>query len=452
MGFDGSFLCGVSCFAVRPSGPKRQFDFILNRRDAKDGQNGTSILDYSERVHALKQRHLAYVQHQSSTDYSTLCVRAHHIPRSRLSLPKLPRRLQKEKDSIGDVISAEPSDAGASIAESTHHNIQMKRNDTDVVHTVADTQYAVGVSSSHPPRPTKLFGLSEYPSVKSLSQRLLREETDVSVTIATSGDVLHTSETNENKNNDNGILIPMLQGTCIARSAQVKGGLDPGIDGGTADTSSTDATCILDRNRKLREEAATRLLRAAVENLQRLENRPQNDASRVLATLKAQRRAMGHRRPGTLEVIPEADRTSLAVKKVHSKDELLPCVKKVDSKIEMVPCPNKEYYSKHEPVPCVDQVESKDDLVVCMDTESDEVDTNAYTSFGSRGIVHSDNSKHKSRSSYSYDQSSRTSSRYSFARPKHDTSPFVSSDLFKMNRLQMHANRKFNQRNIRYNH
>ena len=451
MGFDGSFLCGVSCFAVRPSGPKREFDFVLNRRDAKDGQTGPSMLDYSERVHALKQRHLAYVQHQSSTDYSTLCVRARHIPRSRLSLPKLPRRLQTEPSSGADVSRAEPSDTGAGVAVPTQQ-VQMNRNDTDVVHTVSDTQYVVGVSASQRQRPTKLFGLIEHPSVKSLSQRLLGEETDVSVTIATSGDVLHTSETNENKNNDNDVCIPMLQGTCIARSAQVKGDLDPGIDGGTADTSSTNATCISDRNRKLREEAATRLLRAAVENLQRLENRPQNDALRVLATLKAQRRAMGNRRLGTLEVIPEAARTSMAVKKVHSKDELLPCVKKVDSKVEMVPCPNKEYYSKHEPVPCVDQVESTDELVPCMDTERDEVDTNAYTAFGSRGIVHSDNGKHKSRYSYSYDQSSRTSSRYSFARSKHDASPFVSSDLFKTNRLQMHANRKFNQRNVRSNH
>ena len=450
MGFDGSFLCGVSCFAVRPSGPKRDFDLALNRFGAKDGQTGTSMLDYSERVHALKQRHLAYVQHQSSTDYSTLCVRARHIPRSRVSLPKLHRRLQKEPSSGADVSRAEPSDAGPGVALPTQQ-VQMNNNDTDVVPTVSDTQYVVGVSASQRQRPTKLFGLIEHPSVKSLPQRLLGEETDVSVTIATSGDVLHTSETNENKNNDNGNFIPMLQGTCIARAAQLKGELDPGIDGGTADTPSTDATCISDRNRKLREEAATRLLRAAVENLQRLENRPQNDALRVLAALKAQRRAMGHRRLGTLEVIPEAARTSMAVKKIYSKDELVPCVNKVDSNVEMVQCLNK-VHSKDEPVPCVDQVESKDELVPCMDTERDEVDTNAYTAFGSRGIVHSDNSKHKSRYSYSYDQSSRTSSRYSFARSKHDASPFVSSDLFKTNRLQMHANRKFNQRNVRSNH
>ena len=425
MGFDGSFLCGVSCFAVRQSGPRRDFDVALNRVGAKDGQIGNSMLDYSERAHTLKQRHLAYVQYQPSTDYSNLCVRAHHIPRSRLSLPKLHRRLHKEPSPGANVSRVEPSDAGAGITESAHQ-IRAKRKTADVVPTVGDTEYVVGASASQPPRPTKLFGQSAHPSVKSLSQRLLGEETGIDVTVATSGDVRHTSEMNENKNNDNGVFIPMLQGTCIARVGQLKGEIDPGTDCGTANTSSTDDTHVSDRNRNLREEAATRLLRAAVENLQRLENRPQSDALRVLATLKAQRRSMVQHRPGTLDVIPEATRTSMAAKKVEAKDELVSGVKKVEP--------------------------TKDELVPCVDTAGDEVDTNAYTAFGSRGMVHSDNIKRKSRSSYSYDESSRTSSRYSFARSKHATAPFVSTDLFKTNSLQMHANRKFNKRNVRYNH
>ena len=420
MGIDGeSFLCGVSCFAARPVGSQRHFDVAASRVGSKDGHLGPSMLDYSDRVRLLKQRQIR-VHPQPATDFSALHVRAHHIPRSRGPLPKLTRDHREERFAGADVVNNEPS-GGPKMAE-LPRLIPVKQNEADVDDAVDHTSsVGTGISALRRQIPTKLAGQNEHPSDMSIAEQLFSDDPGVGDSIPTSGDVvINMSEIKEKKKRHKCTFIPVLHGMRVTPVSQEIG--DVGTDNDSTHPSFLDAAQIADVNRKLRADAATRLLRAAVENLQRLENRPR-DTLRILAALKAQRRLVGRRRSSTLEAIPEVDHASRVVKKAVDDHSERPSINMLS--------------------------QSVDELASFTDTTVDDVDRSVYNGFGSRGSV-SENRKSKSHSSYSYDQNSRTSSRFTFGRSKQEAAPFGSSGLFKTNRLQMHANRKLKQRNVKY--
>ena len=378
------------------------------------------MLDYSDRVRTLRQRQLVHVYPQPATDFSALRVRAHHIPRSRVRLPKLFHR-GHEEHVVGDT-DTEPADGVKNV--DTPRPAQVKRMISDSDDTDADAMVYGGtrISEQQRRKSTKLAAFSEQPTEMSIVEQLFSDDPDVGVHIGTSDEVcaVDMAEMKERNKCHKCTFIPVLQGTGVTPPTHGKGDINTDADSSATNTSFVDAAQIAEVNRKLREEAATRLLRAAVENLQRLENRPR-DTLRVLATLRAQRRLLGRRRPSNLEAIPEVEHSSIAAEKTVGER------------------------------PSIHMLSESTDKRVSLEHEAeDEVDQSAYNAFGSRGSV-SETKKGKWNSSYSYDQSSRTSSsHFSFGPSKQEMVHFGSSGLFKTNRLQMHANRKFKQRNVKY--
>ena len=378
------------------------------------------MLDYSDRVRTLRQRQLVHVYPQPAADFSALRVRAHHIPRSRVRLPRLFHREHEEHlVGGGDTVLAD----GVENVD-TPRPVQVKRMISDSDYSAADASVYGGTHSSALQRrkSTKLAALSEQPTDMSIVEQLFSDDPDVGVPMGTSDEVcaVNMAELKERNKCHKCTFIPVLQGTGVTPPTHEKSDVDADADNGATNTSFVDAAQIAEVNRKLREEAATRLLRAAVENLQRLENRPR-DTLRVLATLRAQRRLLGRRRPSNLEAIPEVEHSSTAAEKTAGER------------------------------PSIHMLSQSTDKRVSLVREAeDEVDQSAYNAFGSRGSV-SETRKSKWHSSYSYDQSSRTSSsQFSFGPSKQEMVHFGSSGLFKTNRLQMHANRKFKQRKVKY--